>query len=570
MREQTLSLEAHGRRPGVQRVPRHHAAPRGRSPWSTTRPRRCSSAASTSPTAGRRRCRPRRSTGRARSGGTSGGGTWPTQPGDPVVIDWRAEVSTAFYRASAARRRWACGCAAGSASTAARSPRTRTSTSTDPGEATGAQPDPRRARSSARASGPMRDIVATIQPEQDVIVRADVADHGLRAGAPGHRQDRGRAAPGGVAALRVPRPAGPRRRPRHRPEPRLPRPHRRGAARPRRGRGPPRDGRGAARRRCRSAASTASEAAVLKGDARLAEVLRPGRVVPRPRRPPSPWSLPRGAHKWRVPAYEVAEIVEELRTRGVRYEAARQMLPQRLAHAVLLRMERGRRLPRRPGAGRRRPRSAVVAPVRRRRCGRRSTRARCCSSCSATPTPWPAHADGLLDDGRAAAPALADAAEEPRRRPVVGRRRGAARRDPRPPRAHAQPRPRGPRRGAGPLADAAARGRPALLDRLGDGARRHRPGHDAVGDRLVGVVAAPPRQARRAHRGARPRVPGAGHGDRLRRPAAAVHGARPRRPGVGPREPGPARHRAGRRPAACSTGWLSSCTTARCARARSA
>jgi DNA helicase IV len=50
--------------------------------------------------------------------------------------------------------------------------------------------------------------------------------------------------------------------------------------------------------------------------------------------------LPRGAHKWRVPAHEVADIVQELRTRGVRYEAARQMLAHRLAHAVLLQMER--------------------------------------------------------------------------------------------------------------------------------------------------------------------------------------------------------------------------------------
>jgi hypothetical protein len=49
--------------------------------------------------------------------------------------------------------------------------------------------------------------------------------------------------------------------------------------------------------------------------------------------------LPRGAHKWRVPASDVAEIVQELRTRGVRYDAARQMLPHRLAHAILLQME---------------------------------------------------------------------------------------------------------------------------------------------------------------------------------------------------------------------------------------
>jgi len=40
-----------------------------------------------------------------------------------------------------------------------------------------------------------------------------------------------------------------------------------------------------------------------------------------------------------VPVSEVAEIVQELRTRGVRYDAARRMLPHRLAHAILLQME---------------------------------------------------------------------------------------------------------------------------------------------------------------------------------------------------------------------------------------
>jgi hypothetical protein len=51
--------------------------------------------------------------------------------------------------------------------------------------------------------------------------------------------------------------------------------------------------------------------------------------------------VPRGAYQWRVGAYLTAEVVEELRQRGVRYEAGRAMLPQRLAHQVLLRMEAG-------------------------------------------------------------------------------------------------------------------------------------------------------------------------------------------------------------------------------------
>ena len=40
-----------------------------------------------------------------------------------------------------------------------------------------------------------------------------------------------------------------------------------------------------------------------------------------------------------MPAYQAEEIVTELRERGIRYGAGRAMLPQRLAHAVLLRME---------------------------------------------------------------------------------------------------------------------------------------------------------------------------------------------------------------------------------------
>ena len=52
-----------------------------------------------------------------------------------------------------------------------------------------------------------------------------------------------------------------------------------------------------------------------------------------------PLVVPRGAYQWRVGAYLTTEIVDELRQRGVRYGAGRAMLPQRLAHQVLLRME---------------------------------------------------------------------------------------------------------------------------------------------------------------------------------------------------------------------------------------
>jgi beta-phosphoglucomutase-like phosphatase (HAD superfamily) len=49
--------------------------------------------------------------------------------------------------------------------------------------------------------------------------------------------------------------------------------------------------------------------------------------------------VPRGARRWRVPAYEVEELLASLRSRGVRYGAARAMLPQALAHRVLVQME---------------------------------------------------------------------------------------------------------------------------------------------------------------------------------------------------------------------------------------
>src|SRR5690606_22833956 len=43
--------------------------------------------------------------------------------------------------------------------------------------------------------------------------------------------------------------------------------------------------------------------------------------------------------RFRLPAYAVAELVAGIRARRVRYGAGRAMLPQRLAHAILVRME---------------------------------------------------------------------------------------------------------------------------------------------------------------------------------------------------------------------------------------
>ena len=235
MREQTLSARGPRRRPRLQRVPRP--------PRCTAGPHRCVDDPTTTLFFGRIDLSRRASTAQERWY-IGAAVTSPTSRGDPVVIDWRAEISTAFYRASAADPDGRACCAAGSASTAGGSPRTRTSTSTDAG----------RARPAPATSSPTEIERPRVGPDARHR-RHDPARAGrdrprrrghddLRAGRTGHRQDRGRPAPRGVAALRVPRAAGPGRRARRRPEPRLPRPHRRGAARAGRGRGRPRDDRG--------------------------------------------------------------------------------------------------------------------------------------------------------------------------------------------------------------------------------------------------------------------------------------------------------------------------------------
>ncbi|NEE39596.1 AAA family ATPase, partial [Streptomyces sp. SID7982] len=78
--------------------------------------------------------------------------------------------------------------------------------------------------------------------------------------------------------------------------------------------------------------------AVVKGDARMAEVLRRA-VRSHVTAPVEPVVVVRGSRRWRVPAYEIQEMVDELLARDMRYGAAHEALPQRIAHAVLVRME---------------------------------------------------------------------------------------------------------------------------------------------------------------------------------------------------------------------------------------
>ncbi|MGY1673401.1 HelD family protein [Geodermatophilus sp. SYSU D00710] len=101
--------------------------------------------------------------------------------GRPVVIDWRAPMSRPFYRASAAdpqglvrRRRF--GFSGG-----------ELTSYEDELLGAGQEGDSALLRREIERprSGPMRDIVATIQPEQDEIVRAPLAESVCVQGAPG-------------------------------------------------------------------------------------------------------------------------------------------------------------------------------------------------------------------------------------------------------------------------------------------------------------------------------------------------------------------------------------------------
>ncbi|MFC0507540.1 HelD family protein [Micromonospora costi] len=105
------------------------------------------------------------------------------EAGEPMVLDWRAPVSRSFYRASArdpqgvaVRRRF--GFSAG-VLTSFEDERL------DRGEELGTASRILTAEIERPRVGPMRDIVATIQPEQDELVRADLADSICVQGAPG-------------------------------------------------------------------------------------------------------------------------------------------------------------------------------------------------------------------------------------------------------------------------------------------------------------------------------------------------------------------------------------------------
>jgi DNA helicase IV len=256
--------------------------------------------------------------------------------GDPVVIDWRADMARPFYRASAAdsmglvlRRRF--GFDEGKL-TAYEDEFLGTGQATLGADSRILQAEIERPR-----VGPMRDIVATIQPDQDDIVRSSLATTVCVQGAPGtgktavglhraafllyaHRDVLRRS---GVLFI------GPNR-----------------AFLSYIGEVLPALGEFTVTSRSIGdladtvpvTASEPADIAALKGDARMATVIRNamyaglGTIT-------EPVVVPSGARRFRVHPDGLARIVGDLSTDGTRYGAARARLPMRIADAILKQME---------------------------------------------------------------------------------------------------------------------------------------------------------------------------------------------------------------------------------------
>ncbi|MBV9793866.1 MAG: AAA family ATPase [Actinobacteria bacterium] len=260
--------------------------------------------------------------------------------GTPVVIDWRAPVSRPFYRASRTepmglelRRRFGF---AGGELTAFEDESFTVGPAASP---TAAEPVSRILIEEIERprSGPMRDIVATIQPEQDDIVRADVGETVCVQGAPGtgktavglHRVAyllyaySERVARRGVLVI------GPNRAFLAYIRNVLPAlgeidvsqltVTELAATVPVRG-------------------TDSAAAGRVKGDTRMAEVLSRA-VWSRLATPAGPLMLPRGARRWRISADDLAGLAAELRARGLRYGAGRDLLGHRIAHVILTQLE---------------------------------------------------------------------------------------------------------------------------------------------------------------------------------------------------------------------------------------
>nr|WP_143226973.1 AAA family ATPase [Actinomadura mexicana] len=256
----------------------------------------------------------------------------------PLVLDWRAPVARAFYRASpgephgvALRRRFGWDLAAPAVLTGFEDERF------DPGEDSRTS-DILDAEVTRPRQGPMRDIVATIQPEQDELVRAGLDESICVQGAPGtgktavglHRaafllyHHRKRLERSGVLII-GPNPAFLRYI---------------AAVLPALGEADVEQttllgllG------RTRVRADDTEAAALVKHDARMAEVLHRalGAGVTAPE---DALVVPDGAYRWRIPAEELSTIVAGVRGEQVPYGTGRERVRARVVALLQRQAER--------------------------------------------------------------------------------------------------------------------------------------------------------------------------------------------------------------------------------------
>lgn len=261
---------------------------------------------------------------------------------EPLVIDWRAPMSLPFYRARpgasmsvAMRRRF--GFRAGQLTAYEDE---NLAGDVAPAQTRGLASQLLQDEIERPRTGPMRDIVATIQPEQDVLVRADLATSLCIQGAPGtgktavglHRAAfllyafRARLSRLGVLVIGpndsflsyigdVLPALGEIEASQHTVESLLV------------------EATGFAAR-----ATDSTETALIKANPVMAQVIERA-VWSHLVQPTENLVYPKGSRQFRVPAYRISELIDELRERGVRYESGRQLLARRLAHEILIKME---------------------------------------------------------------------------------------------------------------------------------------------------------------------------------------------------------------------------------------
>jgi DNA helicase IV len=253
--------------------------------------------------------------------------------GDPLVIDWRAPMSRSFYRATPAdpmgvRRRRRFGFSTGTLTSYEDEPLTAGAAS----QVAAAESRILLEEIERPRVGPMRDIVATIQPDQDDLVRAALEDSICVQGAPGT----GKTAVGlhRAAYLLYTYPERLRRS-----GVLVVGPNRAflgyiGEVLPALGEiGVTQSTVEELLAPVPIRASDPPEVAALKGDARMAEVLR--RAVTRLiRRPEDDVVVVVGTRRYRIPPERLRRYVDDLRRGDVHYEVARERLHLLLAEDV--------------------------------------------------------------------------------------------------------------------------------------------------------------------------------------------------------------------------------------------